>query len=235
MQTPLQASFQVLIKPNYVFPLVADKRRWASVPFFLVLLSSVLPAYIYFGQVDIEWLHQYQITLASPNISPAEIDNQMKILGQLTASHYQMAGMLGAALMLIISAAVLAWYFNHITRNDERSVMTYRDWFAAQWWISMPWVINGAIACLLIASNTDGQMTEKYLEPLSLGFFISVPYDSVWAAILNVLALPTLWSLYLAWVCLLSWTNFTSKQALLGAAGPLIFITSLAVISSLMF
>ncbi len=50
---PLQACLDVLIRPNPVFARLATANNWSWVPFVLLVVISILPAYAYFCWIGI--------------------------------------------------------------------------------------------------------------------------------------------------------------------------------------
>lgn len=223
---PLQACTDVFIRPSEVFKALSVNDNWSWVPFILLSVLSALPAYMYFGVVDFSWYVDLQLNLSMPNASPAELDNARPFFG--TAETTRTFAVFIAPISLILTSAMLALYYTALSRNDEKSIHSYFDWFGAQLWILMPTVIGSLLSILIIAATEqDSQISQAILSPTSLGFIFGIAADSKWFALFTSLRLEVIWSVYLGAVCLFQWTNFSVKKSYIVAAVPSLTILSI--------
>lgn len=225
VSNPIQACNDIFLKPNRVFAALTEKDNWSWVPFFIVLITSVVPAYLYFGVVDFDWYQTLTLQGQMPDASPAEIEN-MKAMS--SAGLAQNMALIFTSIFLIIVAAIMALYFTLVTRNDEKSIHSYLDWYGAQWWMMLPVVISSLVSCILIVLMEPGaQVSESVLAPLSVAYIFGVEQSSQWFRFLMGIRLESFWSIYLATVCLGQWTNFSQKKCIIVAIIPTALILGL--------
>jgi hypothetical protein len=195
------------------------KDNWSWVPFILVAVISVLPAYLYFGVVDYEWYVDLQLAIAEPDASPAELDNMRPFYG--TGSSAANYALIFSPILLIVSAAIIGLYYTLITRNDEKSVHSFFDWYGAQWWLMMPTLIAAVISLALIVMVEPGaQASPALLSPTSLAFILSIEPNNAWFNFFTYVRLDSIWSIFLGGICLQQWTNFSAKKSFICAAVP---------------
>jgi hypothetical protein len=209
-----------------VFKALSIKDNWSWVPFILIAVITSLPAYMYFGVVDFTWYVDLQLSLNMPDASPAELENARPLFG--TAESTRMFTLFIAPISLLVITAMLALYFTLLTKNDEKSIHSFFDWFGAQWWILMPTLVGALISLILILITDAGsQVSQAILSPTSLGYMFGTEEDSKWFGFLTSLRLETVWTIYLGAVCLHQWTNFSVKKAYIVSAIPSVIILSI--------
>jgi hypothetical protein len=222
---PLQACTDVFVRPSEVFKALSVKDNWSWVPFILVAIIGSLPAYMYFGVVDFAWYVDLQLSLSMPDASPAELENARPLFG--TADSMRIFVLFIAPITLVVITAILALYFTLVTRNDEKSIHSFFDWFGAQWWIMMPTLVGALISLVLILMSDSGsQVSQAIMSPTSLGFIFGIEQDNKWFGLLTGVRLETIWTIYLGAMCLHQWTNFSNKKALIVSAIPSVIILS---------
>lgn len=228
VSNPIQACNDIFMRPNAVFKALSERDNWSWVPFFITIIALTLPSYLYFGVVDFDWYQTTTITAQMPDASPAEIDNAKAMSSQgLTQKIALFGGMLG----LLLINCITALYFTLMTRNDEKSVHSFTDWYGAQWWFMLPFVIGALIACAIIMLAEPGaQLSQATLSPLSLAFIFGVEMNSDWFGLMQSLRLETIWSIYLASVCLSQWTNFSGQKAIIVAAMPSVIVLTITAL-----
>lgn len=232
VSNPLQAASDVFVRPAEVFKALSVKDNWSWVPFILVAAMGALPAYLYFGIVDFAWYVDLQLSLSMPDASPAEIENTRPMFG--TAASTQITTLLIAPLSLIIYAAIMALYYTLMTRNDEKSIHSFFDWYGAQWWIMLPTLISVVIALAIIVMTEPGsQISQAVLSPTSLGYIFGTDQESKWFGFMTGLRLETFWTIYLGAICLQQWTNFSIKKSYIIAALPQVLILTLVLLWAL--
>jgi hypothetical protein len=227
---PIQACNDVFMQPSEVFKALSLKENWSWLPFILVIVISSLPAYLYFDMVDYNWYVDTQIALSMPDASPAELENMRPAYG--SGKSAAMFALIGAPLYLIIVSAVLALYFTLVTRNDEKSIHSFFDWYGAQWWFMMPTLIASAISLALILLLVDpgSRVSQSLLSPTSLSYLLSIPTSSKWFTFMSYLRIDAVWSIYLGAVCLQQWTNFNRKKSIIFSAIPTLIVLTIALL-----
>lgn len=225
----LQACNDLFIRPSEVFKALSMKDNWSWVPFILVAVISALPAYLYFGVVDYDWYVDIQMSISQPDASPAELDNMRPFYG--TGSSAAGYALLFTPLFLILSAAVLGLYYTLITRNDEKSVHSFFDWYGAQWWFMMPSLIASVISLAVIVMVEPGaQLSPAVLAPTSFSYILSLSPNDAWFNFFTYVRLDTIWTIFLGGVCLQHWTNFSSKKSFICAAVPSMILLSIGFV-----
>jgi hypothetical protein len=227
---PIQACNDVFMRPSDVFRALSLKDNWSWLPFILVVVISSLPAYLYFDMVDYSWYVDTQIAQSMPDASPAELENVRPAYG--TGKSAAMFALIGAPLYLIIVSAVLGLYFTLVTRNDEKSIHSFFDWYGAQWWFMMPTLIASAIslALILIMVEPGSQTSQSVLSPTSLSYMLSIPTSSNWFTFMSYLRIDTIWSIYLGAICLQQWTNFSRNKSIIFSAIPTLIILTITLL-----
>ncbi|WP_395342339.1 YIP1 family protein [Ningiella sp. W23] len=224
---PIQAASEIFYKPTAVFDAIAVKDNWSWIPFLLVVITAAIPAYLYFNIVDFDWYKNAVALAQNPEGSPAEIE---AFANYMELGSTQIITALSVAIGFPIIMAILAGYFTLCTRNDEKSVHGYTDWYGAMWWMSMPTVINSLLACIVLAMQDPGaQISQAVLAPLSVAFVIGAEIGDKWINLLTGIAIHSFWGIFLGMVCLRSWTNFSQSKALIIAIIPSLLLWGLTI------
>ncbi|MDT0593931.1 Yip1 family protein [Glaciecola petra] len=222
VSNPIQAASEIFYKPKGVFDALAVKDNWSWVPFILLAVVMSLPAYLYFGVVDFEWWRDITINTSMPDASPAEKKNVMSMYQQGST---QLTSMIFSVIAPILINLILALYYTLVTRNDNKSVQGYTDWYGAMWWMSMPVLINSLVALLIIAMHDKGtELSTAVLAPLSVAYLMGIEMSSNWFNFFNGVRLDVIWTIYLSMTCVRSWTNFSANKSLIVAIIPTAFI-----------
>lgn len=231
ISNPFQAVTEIFYNPKGVFDALSVKDNWSWIPFFLIVAVSLLPGYLYFNTVDFNWYAQTSAMAALPDGSPAEID---AIANTMSPSLISMTTLISVPIGLIIVVAILAGYYTLWTRNDEKGVQGFTDWYGAMWWIMMPTLISSLAGCLYIATQAIGsEISQAAMAPLSLAFVGGVEMTSQWYTFLETIRIDTFWSMVLAVYCLKSWTDFSTTKAIIVAALPNAIIWTIMLIFAL--
>jgi len=218
ISSPFTAITEVFYNPRAVFDTLSVKDNWSWIPFILIVAVSLIPGYLYFNTVDFSWYAQTSAMMALPEGSPAEIE---AIANTMTVGLLSTTTLISVPLGLIIVVAILGGYYTLWTRNDEKSVHGFTDWYGAMWWIMMPTLISSVLACLYIAMQPVGsQIAQSAMAPLSLSFILGLDMTNTWYALLESIRLDTFWSMALAVYCLKSWTNFSTAKSIIVALIP---------------
>lgn len=233
LSNPIQAASEIFYKPSSVFNALSVRDNWSWIPFILVAVILFIPPYLYFGLVDFDWWFDVAMMPSLENLPPSQQEN---MLAQYSPIQMQLTAGLSSSLLLILIYAFKAFYFSMMTRNDEKSVQGFTDWYGAMWWIAMPMLINALISLLLLTFQAPGaQVSGVILAPLSVAFILGLDMASPWFSLLVDVRLDVLWSIWLGYVCINSWTHFSKVKALIVAILPalvywvILFIIALAV------
>lgn len=214
---PLQACLDVLIRPNPVFARLATTNNWSWVPFALLVVISILPAYAYFSSVDIDWYQDLIISQTMANVSPAEQDAARS---GMTRENMISLTLMFAALGMIIVNAVLALYLNLMTRMDPQQVHSFGDWYGMTWWVNMPNIIGAFLSLLVISLSSTNQLPPESLNVTSLAYWLDVPMSSDWFSLLQSVRVESFWTIYLLAAGISQWTQIKSNTTWLIAALP---------------
>lgn len=229
VSNPLQACNDVFIRPAEVFKALSIKDNWSWVPFILVAVISALPAYLYFGVVDYSWYVDGQLAMAMPDASPAELDNMRPAYG--SGERAALLALFGTPLGLIVMSAIMGLYYTLVTRNDDKSIHSFFDWYGAQWWFMMPTLLASVISLgLILLIEPGSQVSQAVLSPTSLGFIFSIENSSKWFGFMSSLRIDAVWVIYLGAICLQQWTNFSRKKSIIIAALPTVIILSVTLL-----
>lgn len=226
ISNPLQACNDVFTSPSAVFKALSLKDNWSWLPFILVAVISALPGYLYFGIVDYSWYVDGQLAMTMPDASPAELENMRPAYG--SGESAALFALFGAPLSLVIMSAVMGFYYTLVTRNDDKSIHSFFDWYGAQWWFMMPTLIASVISLgLILLIEPGSQVSQAVLSPTSLAYIVSTEPNSHWFGFLSALRIDTIWVIYLGAICLQQWTNFSRKKSIIVAAIPTLIILTL--------
>jgi hypothetical protein len=233
VNNPIQAASEIFYKPMSVFLALSVKDNWSWIPFILIMVILFIPPYLYFGLVDFNWWLDVAIM---PNFEDMPPSQQENMLAQYSPTQMQLTAGLSSSLLLALIYAIKAFYFSMMTRNDEKSVQGFTDWYGAMWWIAMPMLSNALISLILLTLQEPGaQISGAILAPLSLAFILGIDMASPWFNLLVDLRLDVLWSIWLGYVCVKSWTHFSQTKALITACIPAtviwIFLIVFAVVA----
>lgn len=221
VSNPLQACKNIFFKPNGVFTAIEDTHNWSWLPFFIVLATSILPVYLYFDFVDLQWYTQLIIDTSYADISPAEQD---AIRSNMTQEQMPLVTSFMMFFSLIISNAIVATYLNITAKMDEECVQGFTDWYGFSWWTSMPGVINSLIAVLVILLASDTQLSPITINPTSLAYLFNIDMASDWFTVLQSIRIDTFWTMYLVTVGLSRWTKIAARKTYIIAIAPYVII-----------
>ena len=228
---PIQGASEIFYKPHAVFTTLATKDNWSWIPFLLICVVLFVPPYLYFSIVDFDWWLNSAIAPTLSDMAPSQQEN---MLSQYTPSVMQLTVAISSSVLLIVIYAIKAFYFSMVTRNDDKSVQGFTDWYGATWWMAMPMLINALVSLILLAFETPGsQIESSILAPLSIGFLSGAGMASPWFNLLIDVRLDVIWSIGLGYVCIRSWTNFSKLKAFITAVFPAAFLWIILIITGL--
>ncbi len=222
---PFQACNEVFYKPGGVFEALKHNNNWSWLPFFIVIIMAVLPNYLYFTSIDPDWYIDYLLN-TSPDfadLSPAELDGMRDVIPVSSMATW---GALGGIIGFVVINAIIAVYFNLVTKSDEENINGFTDWYGATWWMGMPVVIGSLVSILMIlfANDGSGQMPVSIVSSTSFAHIFGMDISSPWFGLANAFRIESLLSIYIGAAAIASWTNFAWNKSLLLSALPTIIV-----------
>ncbi len=225
---PLQAASEIFYKPKGVFEALAVKDNWSWIPFIIIAVVSMFPAFLYFSLVDFEWWRNVTFAEAMQDMTPAQIDAQMEAT-KLGVTKWATA--LGSVFGMVIIFLIIGFYFSLVTKNDEKSVHGFTDWYGALWWMYMPLVVNALISLLILSTYSSGsEISQSVLTPLSLAFLFGTQSSEPAFNLLSSISITSFWTIWLGKICVQTWTNFSANKSLLVSAMPSLFFWVVSLI-----
>lgn len=221
VNNPFQAVSETFIRPNTVFNRLATVSNWSWIPFIIVMVLGILPLYLYFQTVDFEWYTNYLAQTQLGDVSPAE---KQAYKDQLAPGIITWSTLIGIAIGFLVINALMAVYLTFMTRNDEKSIQGFTDWYGMTWWVALPSVIPSLIALLLLVMADGHEIEPITLSPLSLAFIFGLTPASDFFNLAQSVRLDMIWSIYLTAVAIGQWATFNNKKSWLVASGPFIVI-----------
>lgn len=218
---PFQALSDIFYRPSAVFNALAEKDNWSWIPFILIVIFSCLPAYMYYGFVDITWYQEAVLAGQAEEMSPAELDLAKS---QMTQSVLQISSLVMGVLGPVIFTAIAAAYLTLVGKSDEESVHGFTDWYGFAWWTALPTIISSLVALALIATAANHEIPQTIIAPTSMAYLLSIPMSSEWVNFASFLRLDSIWSIVLTGIGIASWTTIPKAKAFLFAAAPQIVI-----------
>lgn len=230
---PIQACNDIFVRPSEVFKALAVKDNWSWLPFILIAVISCLPAYLYFSVIDYSWYVDVQLSVLAPDSSPAELEMQRSYMG--TAESAQSSALYLTPVMLVIVSAMSALYYTVVTRNDDKSIHSFMDWYGVQWWTMMPYIIGAVVSlAILVMTDPGSELSPAVMAPLSLSFILGIDITNPWLSVMNEIRVDRIWGIVLGASCLQQWTNFSQKKAYIVATIPsIVLIAFLSLLASL--
>lgn len=222
VSNPFQAMKDIITKPNQVFTTVNEVHNWSWIPFLFIAVAGALPIYLYFNFVDFAWYNELMVQSVAGELSPAEQSAVRNAMADQAQSLW--AGVFGSVIVVIISNAILALYFNIVTKSDEECVQGYTDWYGFAWWISLPTIVCSLISIVVVVLAQDNQLSPISLAPTSLAFIFSIDINSQWSSLMQSIRLDSIWVMYLTSVGLSQWTNFSANKNYAIAIAPYLTI-----------
>ncbi|MCW8107766.1 YIP1 family protein [Alteromonas ponticola] len=217
VSNPIQACNDIFFRPNGVFHALAEKNNWSWLPFFIVIIVTILPQYVYFNFVDFNWYTELLVDAQFADRTPAE---QEQFRNQLSPTAALSFASVAVFFGYIAINAIVALYLNLATRSDEENLHGFTDWYGMTWWIGMPVVVSSLVALILILIAGDHQIPPTVLAPLSIAYVFSIDMGSPWFAFAQSLKVDAIWSIYLMSVGISQWTSFSTKKSTIIAVAP---------------
>ena len=224
VSNPLQALTDVFYQPAAVFQSLAEKNNWSWLPFFIVVGFGCLPAYLYFGFIDITWYQDMALASQADELAPAQLDQMRE---GMSRGILETSALVTGLLFPVIFTAVFAIYLHLMTKNDESQVYGFTDWYGFLWWTALPSVLNSLVALILIVTATNHQLEITTLNPLSLANAFSVSMTADWFGFLSYFRVDVVWGILLTGIGINQWTSFSKAKSFTLATAPHIVILTI--------
>ena len=224
ISTPFDALQAIVLKPNPVFARLKNAHNWSWVAFVVVIFLSVLPTWLYFNMVDMDWYANMIVELQSPDVSPAEKDMARQMMMQENIAFFSAFVL---AVWIAAVYAVFALYLHKMAQMDEENLLSFGDWYGFMWWATLPVAFVGAITALILVVAGGPETSPALLSPLALSTLLGLSMDSNWFSWAQGIGLDTIWVVYLIAVGLSQWTRLPTKHCFIIAAAPFVIIWGL--------
>ncbi|MER2490442.1 YIP1 family protein [Catenovulum sediminis] len=162
---------ELIIRPRHGFTLIQNNSVPSWPAFLLIVLSLQLFWWLYFSQVDMQWLIQYTIDINLGQSTPAE---KAQLAEQLTPEVIRYTSSFGSLLMLLLQGLLVASYLNIATKLDPENTDTFTNWFGFYWWIQLPVVLQLLFSTMLLLVTDASQTTLYELQITSLNQILAL-------------------------------------------------------------
>lgn len=209
----------ILLEPQSSWAALKEKTHW-WLPLVAVLVFGVLMNWLYYQNVDSEWLVQ-QMVAANESLTPEQRHQQQQVL----TGDMMMYGAIGGMLigMPIILAIFALYYFlvGKIIGTEQR----FGQWYGFVCWTSIPVLISFLISILLIVLSDDGQISVDVLQPTSINYLLTnLPMGHPWQGIASQVSLLLLWQLFIGVVGYKVWTERSTATSTIIVTLPTVLI-----------
>ncbi|MCC2605914.1 Yip1 family protein [Planctobacterium marinum] len=218
---PIAALQAIILKPNSVFARIKDAHNWSWVAFIFVAFFSVLPTWLYFNQIDMNWYSDMAIEMQMPDVSPAEKEQAKQLMLQQSIGSFTAFFLV---IGIVIINAVFAFYLTKITQIDEDNVLGFSDWYGFTWWVSLPFAFFSILTTIILLLFGGPQTPPEYLSVFSLAFVLGLTMDSAWHGWAQGISVDALWVIYLTAVGVSQWTRLSTRQCTIIATAPFAII-----------
>ncbi|MBV1777170.1 YIP1 family protein [Burkholderiaceae bacterium DAT-1] len=214
----MQNIIEIFTEPRAVFERIQDKGQgW--LPWLLVSILGVASSWLYFSNVDSQWLAQELVRQASTSGASKVTVEQMQ--ASITGMKY--GGIIGApisvALLFALSAIYLLLAGKLIGANQG-----FKQWFNFSAWASMPAVISSIAAIVAVVTMSPQTAMETLRVTTVDALVLHLPIDSPWRSFAGAADLMSIWSIALSTIGLQVWTRCSRMTAIVVCALPYVVI-----------
>lgn len=223
MSTTLpQALLNIYIAPKALFDRLQNKKGWSWTAFILILLFSAGSIYWLFSGMSSEWIVDQQIMAMEHKLTAAQIDHARLAIEQ-NAGHTAIYSFIGIIVMTPLLLAITALYLMLVGNSGQQR--PYGNWYAMAVWCNMPAILNALGLILLVLFSSTPDLPLNLPNYLSLNQLIfNLPVDHPWFAWSESFNLMYIWTSALIAVGLKSWSNYSTKKAILLGFAPFVVI-----------
>lgn len=215
--TPTAAYQQLKPAPKFWFP------------FILILAAQIAVTIYYSMSVDFAWMIEQTIASSGRDFSPEQREAMSNMQGGMGGTISAVAGSVGVLVMFSIIFSVVAGYFTLVSSFTADNIR-FKQWFGFACWSTTPMLFVALASFITILLNSNGQILQNDLNPLSLNSLIfKIPFGQPGSTLLSSIDLTTFWGLALFVIGYKTWTGKPYAQSFLIAAMP--FIAILAIVA----
>lgn len=245
----LTAPWLVLTRPADTLAQLKNKKRWAWIPFLLIMFSQSLLWLCYYHHIDLEWLIAKNTSQGNGDVEQME-----QMASVLSANVMTLTTVAGVIISVVVAYSISAFYLQQMTKHQPASNDTVEEspadptsdplpvsgfdvdpaqssgigfgrWFGFICWVSLPTVIASLFLMVLIMTSNDPRLPIENLAMFSLNQLVfHLPVDATWFSILQSITLIQWWSLFLAIVGVHRWSSLTLGGAATVCLLPYLFI-----------
>lgn len=197
-----------------------EQRSMLWLPLLLLVLGNVALMAWYYGVVDFAWL-QDRLLSSNPEIDGAAREAAQQFMTRPVMMGGALVGVvIGVPAMLCLFAV---YYF--LAAKVVGNELSFGKWFAFVVWTSVPTLLNLPAMAIGILMSGNGQIAPEALNPLTLNqLLFQFPMGHPWQALLDSIALTTLWSIAVAVIGFEVWTRRSQATALAVVLLPYVVI-----------
>lgn len=203
----LQNLIDIIAAPNAAFTRLKEKPScW--LPVLLLIVSTVAATAGYMLLNDEGYVRDQIIEQALGNRDmPAEARRNAE--QQIESISLQTQAMISSVAVAIVLPAIMALYAGYLVLVNKMSArqFSFKHWFSLAAWTGIPGVLAALVSVVVLLTDSNGQVSQRELQPLSLTGLLGIDTSS---QSLQQLSLFSLWSLVLI---ALGYSNWTGKSA----------------------
>ncbi len=217
---PVTTAINILTAPGEAFTTI---RAYPTklFPVSVVLLSLMAVMFWYFSIVDFDWY--VDNTLAQANLSDAQHDEARERMLSMSQTNFMLLGMVGAGVGILAIWMLQTVYLTLVSalRGDD---IKFTHWFSLVAWTGLTSLVSVLGMCVNILLNTNGQLSNYDLDPLTLANLGMQSSNSSIEMIFNAINLTVIWSLILMMMAYRQWLQSGWVRAVGIVLGPYILI-----------
>jgi hypothetical protein len=205
-ETMFQNLINIVAAPQSAFDSLKEKRS-ALFPLLLLVLITGLTQFLYFTNVDPDFLIDQLIEqMSGLPIPEAELREGLE---QSSPADGRIQSAISAAIFVPIMMALYAAYMS-MTSKFTGDEIGFKRWFSLVAWTSVPVVFSALAGILVVLMSSDGMIALTDLKPFSLNNLIFHTTGS-FRSLLSALDITQIWS---AVLMILGYKNWTGKSGI---------------------
>ena len=226
---PINLLFSLWVTPTSAFQqLKPNPRLWY--PLIVVILAQIAVTVYYSMSVDFAWMMEQTLASSGRDFSPEQREAMSRMQGGMASTISAVAGSVGIVVMFSAIFSIVAGYFTLVSSFTADNIR-FKQWFGFVCWSATPMLFAALASCVTIFLNTNGQIMQVDLNPLSFNSLIfRLPFGQTGSTFLSSLDLTSVWGLALYVIGYQTWTGKSLAQSFLIAAMPFIAITTIVAV-----
>jgi hypothetical protein len=199
----------IFLDPGAVLTRQRDASGWWP-PLVILVISTALVTYLFFGKVDSAWFIEQQILNSGQDVS----EQQLAAIREASpgGSFMIWSSTIGSAIMV---AAVISLFgvFFMIAGKFSKADLSFKQGLTLASWSQMPTLIN----TLLMLIGVMSMSPQTSLESLSLtslnALFLDLPADDPWYRFATTFSVLVPWTIFVAALGWKLWSGATRWTA----------------------